>query len=76
MCLFKSEFKNVIDMDVASKHVMKFLKGETLEYDDIMANNDVEKGFCLFCVAGYPLGFVKIEANLIKNLYPVSWRMM
>lgn len=76
MGISMTDFKNVINMPSTSIQVLKFLKGETLDYDEVTATSNVTKGFCLFCAEGYPLGFVKIEANLIKNLYPTSWRMM
>ena len=76
MGLKMADFKNVINMPSTSVQVLKFLKGETLNYDEVTATGSVTKGFCLFCTEGYPLGFVKVEANLIKNLYPTSWRMM
>ncbi|GAU79473.1 RsmF rRNA methyltransferase first C-terminal domain-containing protein [Fusibacter sp. 3D3] len=76
MGICRTDFKNVIDMPAASVQVLKFLKGETLDYDAVTEAGPLSKGFCLFCTDGYPLGFVKVEENLIKNLYPISWRMM
>ncbi len=76
MGLSKMAFKNVIDLEPDSMEVLKFLKGETLDYNTLMAHHKAELGYCLLCTAGYPLGFIKVESNLIKNLYPTSWRMM
>lgn len=67
------DFKTTVDLSMSSKAVMQFLKGETLFANDIDARND---GYCLICTEGYPLGFVKVEGSLVKNLYPVSWRMI
>ena len=76
MGLAMSDFKNVVNLSPMSQEVLKFLKGETLDYDVVKSSGEVDLGYCLICTAGYPLGFIKIESNVIKNLYPISWRMM
>ncbi|MBF4695962.1 RsmB/NOP family class I SAM-dependent RNA methyltransferase [Fusibacter sp. Q10-2] len=76
MGLCMADFKNVANLPASSVQVLKFLKGETLDYDEVNAYGTLTKGFCLFCTEGYPLGFIKVEQGLIKNLYPISWRMM
>ncbi len=76
MGLRKESFNNCIDLSSDSPQALKFLKGETLIMDDLSLGEPPQNGFCLVCTDGFPLGFVKVENRILKNLYPVSWRMM
>lgn len=49
---------------------IKYLKGETLHLP-------IEtEGLHLVCVDEFPLGFAKVQGGMLKNQYPVSWRML
>ena len=61
-------------MDFSSEdpRVVKYLKGETLEVEDIIKRP--KKGWQLICVDGYPLGFAKANHTTLKNKYLAGWR--
>ena len=90
MALKKKEYMAVIDLDYSDMRVEKYLRGETLDVDDIVAKNlqaaseadlpkavgkRLEKGWQLVCVNGYPLGWGKLVNGTLKNKYHVGWRM-
>ena len=73
MALKANEFKHVISLPASDDRVIKYLKGETIDVSDI----DVKtKGWMLFCVDGFPLGFGKIQKGIIKNKYAKGWRYL
>jgi len=74
MNLKKSEYHLTLDFPVSDERVLKYLKGETLDVEDLTANKD--KGWYLVCVSGYPLGFGKLAGQTLKNKYMPGWRMM
>ena len=63
----KSICKNVVDISQADGRVDKYLRGETIE-------GDVENGWCIVCVEGYPLGLGKAVNGVVKNHYPKGLR--
>ena len=71
MYLKKEEFKQTIDLSIQDDRVIKYLKGETIQVNDI---DTKMKGWVLVCVDGYPLGFGKISKGSIKNKYAQGWR--
>lgn len=73
MYLKKEEYDKYIDLKVDDIRVIKYLKGETLEVEDLLSRKD--KGWYLVCVEGYPLGFAKAANQMLKNKYAVGWRM-
>ena len=89
MALKKEEYTAVIDLDYSDVRVEKYLRGETLEVDDIVECNlkeieednakavkkRLEKGWQLICVNGYPLGWGKLVNGTLKNKYHAGWRM-
>ena len=90
MALKKKEYMAVIDLDYSDVRVEKYLRGETLEVDDIVECNlqkaeemhnakamkkRLEKGWQLVCVNGYPLGWGKLVNGTLKNKYHAGWRM-
>ena len=90
MALKKKEYTAVIDLDYSDMRVEKYLRGETLEVDDIVERNlqeaeemgkakamkkRLEKGWQLICVNGYPLGWGKLVNGTLKNKYHAGWRM-
>lgn len=74
MCLKKQEYAHCIDFPVSDERVVKYLKGETLEVDDLTAAK--EKGWQLVCVNGFPLGWGKLANGTLKNKYLPGWRWM
>ena len=90
MALKKEEYTAVINLDYCDVRVEKYLRGETLEVDDIVECNlqeaekmsdtksmkkRLEKGWQLVCVNGYPLGWGKLVNGTLKNKYHAGWRM-
>lgn len=72
MALRKEEYASAVDLDYADERVMKYLKGETIEIDDISVGH--RKGWQLVCVNGYPLGWGKLVGGTLKNKYHAGWR--
>ena len=73
MCLKKDEYQKIINLSVEDDRVRRYLKGETLEVDDLVKSKD--KGWYLLCVDGYPLGFGKLGNGMLKNKYLPGWRL-
>ncbi len=72
MSLKKQEFDITIDFSADDIRVIKYLKGETLDVEDMIGVK--EKGWCFVCVEGAPLGFGKIANQTLKNKYALGWR--
>ena len=72
MALTKDEFDNCLDLSADDTKVIKYLKGETIDFDD----TSVKNGYVLVCVDGYPLGFGKANQGVLKNKYLPGWRLM
>lgn len=72
MCLGSEDYPKVISLSVEDDRVVKYLKGETLDVDDVV--NNKAKGWYLFCVDGYPLGWGKLASGTLKNKYLPGWR--
>ncbi len=66
-CVRAEECKNVVDLSPDDPRVEKYLCGEVIE-------GDADKGWCLVCVAGYPLGLGKCVDGSIKNHLPKALR--
>ncbi|HBR02551.1 MAG TPA: SAM-dependent methyltransferase [Ruminiclostridium sp.] len=61
-------FMKVIRFNREDHNIIRYLKGETLFAPG-------EKGYQLVCMEDYPLGWAKLDAGTLKNLYPKGWRM-
>jgi NOL1/NOP2/fmu family ribosome biogenesis protein len=61
----KEECKNTVD--ITREQAERYLRGETLDCD-------VQNGWCLVCIEGYPLGLGKAVNGIIKNHYPKGLR--
>ena len=72
MCLKKEEYKNTVNLLVDDERVIKYLKGETIDVDDIVSTKT--KGWQLVLVDGYPLGWGKLANGTLKNKYLPGWR--
>ena len=72
MCLKKEEYKNTVNLTVDDERVIKYLKGETIDVDDVVSSK--AKGWQLVLVDGYPLGGGKLANGTLKNKYLPGWR--
>ncbi len=73
MCLKKEDYCKIIDLPAEDTRVSRYLKGETLDVDDLTGAK--EKGWYLVCVDGYPLGWGKLSGGTLKNKYLPGWRL-
>ena len=67
MSLQKEDCANVLDLAESDPRIGKYLRGETVE-------GEVENGWCLVCIEGYPLGLGKAVNGTVKNHYPKGLR--
>lgn len=74
MCLRREEYKKILNLPLADERVVKYLKGDTLDVEDLADRK--AKGWYLVCVDGYPLGFGKLSNQTLKNKYLPGWRWM
>ena len=72
MALRKEDFALMADLKADDERVVRYLKGETLELEDLVFPK--AKGWCLVCVDGYPLGWGKLSNGTLKNKYYPGWR--
>lgn len=73
MALKKEEYRSTVDLEASDERVIRYLKGETIEIDDLPVKRS--KGWQLVCVDGYPLGWGKLVNGTLKNKYLSGWRM-
>lgn len=73
MTLKKSQYKYCIDLSLSDERVNRYLKGETLELDDLVGEKD--SGWYLVCVDSFPLGWGKLSRGSLKNKYLPGWRL-
>ncbi len=67
MALKKEEVQRAVDLGLTDPRVEKYLRGETIEAE-------IENGWCLVCVCGYPIGWGKAVNGVIKNHLPKGLR--
>ena len=72
MVLKKEQYKAVIDLSCLDHRVIRYLKGETIEVDDLPLKR--QKGWQLVCVDGFPLGWGKLVNGSLRNKYLPGWR--
>lgn len=72
MNLKKEEYRYCLCLSAEDERVVKYLKGETLDVEDLVSQK--EKGWYLICVDEYPLGWGKLSAGTVKNKYLPGWR--
>lgn len=72
MCLTAEAYPCVISLGAEDKRVIRYLKGETLEVDDMVFADT--KGWQLVCIASFPLGWGKLAGGVLKNKYLPGWR--
>lgn len=73
MAMKKEDYVSQVDLDWSDERVMRYLKGETIQIEDIFVKQ--KKGWQLVCVNGYPLGWGKLVNGLLKNKYLSGWRI-
>lgn len=70
-----SQCGHILNLSLGDVRVVKYLKCETIECDPQNPDEqDMENGWYVVCVEGYPLGFGKMTSQTLKNKYPVGWR--
>lgn len=69
MFLRAEDWKDSVSFPAEDPAVRRYLRGETVDA------TESGSGYRLFCVDGYPLGFVKQDKLRYKNLYLPGWRM-
>ncbi len=67
MCLSPAACRRSLDLEPTDERVERYLKGEVIE-------GEIENGWCLVCVAGYPLGLGKCVNGVVKNHLPKGLR--
>ncbi len=67
MALKPEEYARSLSLSLEDDRVEKYLRCETIEAE-------VEDGFVLVCVDGYPLGWAKASKGILKNKYAPGWR--
>ncbi len=72
MFLRKEDFAQTVDLKADDERVVRYLKGETLDLEDLTKPKD--KGWCLVCVDGFSLGWGKLANGTLKNKYYPGWR--
>lgn len=72
MVLKKEQYQAVIDLPCDDHRVIRYLKGETIDVDDLPLAR--KKGWQLLCVDGYPLGWGKLVNGSLRNKYLPGWR--
>ncbi len=68
--LHMTEYNNVLNLCGGSSEVIKYLKCETIEVPDSVAD-----GYVLVCCDGYALGWGKVSKGNFKNKYLPGWRL-
>lgn len=71
MALHPFGYKRSISFPAEDIRVEKYLRGETVDMDDIELS-----GWTLFCVDEFPLGWGKCNRGRLKNKYNPGWRKL
>ncbi len=64
----KEDWKNSVDLSQTDPRLEKYLRGETIE-------TDLKNGWCVVCVAGFPIGLGKVVGGVVKNHIPKGLRI-
>ena len=64
----KNEWKNVVNLSQTDPRLEKYLRGETIE------EANLSNGWCVVCVAGFPIGLGKAVGGVVKNHLPKGLR--
>lgn len=74
MALNKEEYVSMVSFGREDDRVIRYLKGETLDVSDMLADIQKKSGWQLVCVDGYPMGWAKLTGTSLKNKYYAGWR--
>jgi len=73
MAIGRGEFAKTVSLPESDERVRRYLKGETITLNE----SEVPcKGWILFCVDGFPLGWGKCVGSNLKNKYHSGWRLL
>ena len=67
----KEDWQNAVDLSETDPRLQKYLRGETIETTETTAKN----GWCVVCVAGFPVGLGKVVNGVVKNHIPKGLRI-
>ncbi len=70
--LVQGDFDNVIDLNSDDPNIIKYLKCESVDIENVPDGDD----YRLVTVQGYSLGWCKLSGGRMKNKYLPGWRMM
>lgn len=71
LALRSEDYENIISFPAEDIRVEKYLRGETIDIDNLEQN-----GWTLFCVDDFPLGWGKCNRGRVKNKYNPNWRKL
>ena len=77
MFLRKEEFSSCLDFPAGDERILRYLKGETIDAEDLEDGDGRQKrksGWRLVCMEGHPLGWGKMSGGTLKNKYYAGWR--
>ncbi|MDD3173122.1 MAG: RsmB/NOP family class I SAM-dependent RNA methyltransferase [Herbinix sp.] len=66
-----ADYDKIIRLEINDPNVIRYLKCESIEPE-----GDYSDGWYLVCAEEYPLGWLKIAKNNVKNKYLPGWRWM
>ena len=70
MCVKGEACNNLLSLPLSDLRTDKFLRGETIE----VSENELQNGWCLVAVDGYPIGLGKAVNGTVKNHIPKALR--
>ena len=70
MALGRGAFSNTLSLPYGDERVMRYLRGETISYEE-----EVKNGWVLISLNDLPLGFGKADRGNVKNKYLPGWRV-
>ncbi len=73
MTLRKEQCSRIVDLSAEDERVIRYLKGETLEAEDLPEDPGAS-GWRLVCAEGFPLGWARLVDGRLRNKYYAGWR--
>ena len=71
MALSPETFTNTLSLSYGDERVMRYLRGETISYEE----EGIKNGWVLISLDNLPLGFGKADRGNVKNKYLPGWRV-
>ena len=75
MALTPDTFTNTLSLPYGDERVMRYLRGETISYEEELKKEEVKNGWVLISLGNFPLGFGKADRGNVKNKYLPGWRV-